>query len=98
MSENKLQNRSRFIMVQTPFGFQCGAVRNDFKLIYNPRYRTVMLYNLREDPGEKTNIAGSEPAVMNKMLNLTKAWMAQQLTYYEKTSLYTYTYPPFYNF
>jgi len=98
MSSRELRNRSRFILVQTPFGFQCGAIRNDFKLIFNPRYRTVRLYNLKEDPDEKTNIADSEPAVMNKMLNLTNAWMTQQLTYYEKTSLYTYTYPPHYNF
>ena len=52
-----------------------GAVRmGDWKLIENYEVGDLELYNLKQDVGERNNLAKSEPERANKMLEKLRAW------------------------
>jgi len=56
-------------------GFPGGAVRiGDWKFIENYEDESVMLFNLREDAGEKNNLAGAQPERIKAMRARLHAW------------------------
>ena len=53
----------------------CGVVRHQgWKLIEYFEDGALELYNLREDPSEKTNRAGDEPEIRNQLKQLMQSW------------------------
>ena len=56
-------------------GFPGGAIRmGDWKLIENYENGSVALYNLRDDLGEKTDLAAAQPARVKTMRATLHAW------------------------
>ena len=56
-------------------GQPSGAIREgDYKLIEFFESNAVELYNLKSDPGEKTNLAADNVAVKNRLLNKLHQW------------------------
>lgn len=53
---------------------QLAIRQGDFKLISNTSFSETSLYNLRVDLGEENNIAAEHPDLVQKLLNLLKAW------------------------
>jgi len=59
-------------------GRPSGAVRaGDFKLIENYEDASVELYNLREDIGEKTNLAHKLPDVTKRLQEMLHRWLKE---------------------
>ncbi len=58
-------------------GFPGGAVRSgDYKLIEWYQDMRCELYDLKTDPGEKTDLAATEPAKLEELRNVLHAWRA----------------------
>lgn len=52
-----------------------SAIRlGDWKLIQYFENNDIELYNLKDDVGEKKNLAGANPQKVNELLNLLKTW------------------------
>jgi hypothetical protein len=63
-------------------------------LIYDEHERRYLLYNLTADPGEQTNIAASQPEVVQELAKRLQTWRTLQLEYYADKRLQTQEYPP----
>ena len=68
-------------VVYWEFGRQTAIWRGDWKLVLDgllireePQADPVHLSNLREDPGETTNLAGREPEIANELHQLATSW------------------------
>ncbi|MEA3476737.1 MAG: sulfatase-like hydrolase/transferase [Bacteroidota bacterium] len=59
---------------------QLAIRQGDFKLITNTSYSETSLYNLSVDLGEEKNIAAEYPDLVQKLLNLLKAWQKDVTT------------------
>ena len=58
-------------------GAPCGAVRDgDWKLIEWFEDGSLELYNLRDDPGERQNVAAEKPEKAEQLLAKLVAWRA----------------------
>jgi arylsulfatase A-like enzyme len=58
--------------------FQIKSIRQDgYKLIYDPTYETVELYDVRQDPREQVNLADAKPEIVEAMLPDLKTWIVQ---------------------
>ena len=56
-------------------GFPGGAIRmGDWKLVENYEDGVVELYNLRDDIGEKSDLAAAQPARVTAMRTKLHAW------------------------
>ncbi|OIP40570.1 MAG: hypothetical protein AUK47_08115 [Deltaproteobacteria bacterium CG2_30_63_29] len=53
-----------------------AIINGDDKLIYDLFSQFVQLYDLKEDPGEKTNLFASQPAAYARLSRLLDAYMA----------------------
>jgi arylsulfatase A-like enzyme len=86
--------RSAYMVAQTPLAYQYGIVRSGFKLIYDEREGRYSLYDLASDPGEQTDIAGSNSTTVNELAKRLRTWRMLQIEYYADTKLQTREYPP----
>jgi len=72
--EGRMEERPR------PIGFQSGGqlalVDNRYKLIRRRANEPFMLFDLKEDPGEQTDLAGQLPEVLERMKQTVLAWQA----------------------
>ncbi len=63
-----------------PIGFESGKqlslTDNRYKLISQDRGETYMLFDLRDDPGETTDLAEEKPGTVEAMRNLVESWRA----------------------
>jgi arylsulfatase A-like enzyme len=50
-----------------------AIIRGDWKLMQNDPYSPLELYNLRDDPQEKTNLAGKAPKIFNELSTALRA-------------------------
>ncbi len=87
-------NRSVYMVAQTPDAYQYGIVRSGFKLIYDERQREYLLFNLATDPNEKTNLATTQPDLVNHLASRLNAWRKLQIDYYSDPTLHKREYPP----
>ncbi len=53
---------------------QLAVRQGDFKLVTQASFSQPSLYNLKLDPGEKQNIAGQHPELVQALLKILKAW------------------------
>ena len=86
--------RSAYMLAQTPLAYQYGIVRSGHKLIYDERERRYSLYDLVFDPGEKTDIASSQPELVTELAKRLQTWRTLQIEYYADESLQSREYPP----
>jgi arylsulfatase A-like enzyme len=89
-------DRSIFMVVQTPLAYGSGIVRSGVKLMFDEREGKYYLYDLRADPGEKTNIASSRPDLVKDLAGRLRAWREEQLSYYADVARQAREYPPFF--
>ena len=89
-------DRSIYMVVQTPLAYGSGIVRSGFKVMFDERQGRYHLYDLRADPGEKTNIATSRPDLVKELGGRLRVWREEQLSYYADVARHTREYPPFF--
>jgi arylsulfatase A-like enzyme len=65
-----------FVRRENPGGVHYGARRGDYKLVQNTPDGPFMLYNLRVDLAETTDLSASEP---DQLLQLTSALAQHRL-------------------
>ena len=87
-------NRSAFMLAQTPDAYQYGIVRAGFKLIYDERLQEHRLFNLETDPGEKQDIATTEPLIVKNLAARLNTWRKLQIDYYSDVTVQKREYPP----
>ena len=88
------QNRSIYMVAQTPLAHQYGIVRSGMKLIYDEWEGHDMLYDLKRDPGEKNEIGKENPSVVRELATRLNLWRKLQLEYYTNKNIHTHEYPP----
>jgi arylsulfatase len=86
--------RSAYMVAQTPLAYQYGIVRSGFKLIYDERERRYLLYDLAADPGERADMAASQPQRVNELAKRLQTWRTLQIEYYSDKALHSREYPP----
>jgi arylsulfatase A-like enzyme len=77
-------DRPEFSLTQTAMADEVGVEQDQWKLIYDVRHSVTRLYDLRNDPGESHDIAGSDPADRDALMGTMAAWWARQIGYYEQ--------------
>jgi arylsulfatase A-like enzyme len=87
-------NRSAYLVAQTPLAYQYGIVRSGYKLIYDDREGRYSLFNLAQDPEERLDLAGSQPALVKDLAKRLQTWRRLQIDYYADKRLHTREYPP----
>ncbi len=90
-------NRSAYMVAQTPDAYQYGIVRAGFKLIYDERLREHRLFNLETDPGEKQNLAATQPLMVKNLAARLNTWRKLQIDYYSDPIVQRREYPPILN-
>jgi arylsulfatase A-like enzyme len=86
--------RALYMVTQTPLALQYGIVRSGFKLIQDERQRQYFLYDLTRDPGETTDIAASQSALVRELADRLQTWRTLQIGYYSDPVLQAREYPP----
>lgn len=71
-----------------------GLLLDDWKLLENRDRRELALFDLARDPGERRNLAGSEPARRGALEQRLDALLAEQLAYYRDRGWESGWYPP----
>jgi len=63
-----------------PIGFQSAGqlalIDNRYKIIRRRPNEPFMLFDLKEDPGEKVDLAGEHPEIVERMKRIVLAWQA----------------------
>jgi arylsulfatase A-like enzyme len=88
------EDRSLYMVCQTPLAHQYAVVRSGFKLLYDERRNSYKLYDLVRDPAETTDLARMRPALAKKLTDRLHAWRRAQIDYYEDESRHGREYPP----
>jgi arylsulfatase A-like enzyme len=79
-----------FIHCATVFTHEDAVVSGiGWKLVVNYRDGSMRLYDLRKDPGERTNLVIKEPSVVQVLLALHQQWRRRQLIYYQSQPYYS---------
>ena len=86
--------RSRFVVSDTPWSFQAAVIRSGFKLIHDPEAGRCALYDLRRDPGERTDVSSVRPEVAADLAARLAAWRRAQREYYGNPLRHGLEYPP----
>ena len=83
-----------FLVVQTPRAEQLAIVHDGFKLIHDVQHGRKLLFDLRADPGEKVDLAGSDPERREDLAAHLQAWVNGQLAYYRSAEARAAYFPP----
>ncbi|MGZ8433125.1 MAG: sulfatase-like hydrolase/transferase [Candidatus Binatia bacterium] len=89
--------RAAYMVAQTPDAYQYGIVRAGFKLIFDERRREHRLFNLETDPGEKQDLAATEPVIVRELATRLNTWRKIQIDYYSDPTVQKREYPPILN-
>jgi arylsulfatase A-like enzyme len=87
-------DRSVYMVAQTPDAYQYGIIRSGYKLIYDERQRQHLLFDLRNDPAEKHDLAEFQPDLTKNLMTRLNTWRKLQIDYYADSGLHTREYPP----
>jgi len=88
------EDRARFVMSDTPWSTQLGVVRSGYKLIWDGHTGSTTLYDLRRDPGEKSDASGTRPEIASDLKGRLVGWRRAQLEYYDNPLRQACEYPP----
>ncbi len=72
-------------------------MRAGFKLIFDERLREHRLFNLQTDPGEKQDLAATEPVIVRELATRLNTWRKIQIDYYSDPTVQKREYPPILN-
>ena len=69
------ESRPVFLELAPPKPFRWAVIDGDRKLILDPASpKTPELYDLKADPGERSNLAAREPAEVERLRDLLRTW------------------------
>lgn len=88
------RDRARYSICDTPWRTQIAVLRSGFKMIRESVTGTTVLYDLKADPGEKSEAAGRHPEQARDLRARITAWRRAQLEYYENPLRQAREYPP----
>ena len=88
------EDRSLYLVCQTPLAHQYAIVRSGFKLIFDERRNSYKLYDLARDPAETTDLVRMRPALTKKLADRLDAWRRVQIDYYGDELRHAREYPP----
>lgn len=94
VSEGPAPHRSIYMVAHTPMAHNYGIVRDGYKLIYDERLRSHVLYDLIHDPGEKVDLAAVRPALVHELADRLDTWRRVQIDYYAQYFRHAREYPP----
>ena len=86
--------RDLFLVVHSPIGHQYGLVQGSDKLILDKDTDQTLLFDLAADPGERHNLATSQPGRAQALRARLDSWRAAQLSYYGDPLQQSLSYPP----
>jgi arylsulfatase A-like enzyme len=87
-------DRVRFVVCDSPWKTHIGVYRSGFKLIRDGDLGASILYDLRQDPGEKIDASTAHPDVARDLRLRLAAWRRAQLDYYDNPLRQSCEYPP----
>jgi arylsulfatase A-like enzyme len=87
-------DRIRYVLIQTGCDNHLGVIQSGFKLILNADSGRRTLFDLRNDPGEKTNVSAKHPEVLGALSTWMAFWRKAQLDYYKSLPRQSTEYPP----
>jgi arylsulfatase A-like enzyme len=76
-------NRPRFSLTQTAMADQVGIDQDHWKLLFDLRTSSARLYDLRNDPGEKHDVAAQFGAQRDALMGTMATWWTRQIDYYK---------------
>jgi arylsulfatase A-like enzyme len=85
--------RTRYMVAQTSFAMQTAIERGGLKLISDQELELDLMFDLRKDPGETTDLSQSHPAARDLAWRL-QTWRQAQLDYFSSPERYRKEYPP----
>lgn len=88
------EERAAFVTVQTPLRWDLAVITRRHKLITTGALEQPRLVDLEQDPRELTNLAPSEPELLEELTRRLKIYRDAQLTYYHNHSRMRDEYPP----
>ena len=88
------EDRVRYSLSDTPWKTQFAVLRSGFKVIRDGDGGSGVLYDLRTDPGERTDATEAHPAVAADLNRRLVDWRRAQLEYYENPLRQQSEYPP----
>lgn len=88
------RDRTRFVVSDTPWKTQLGALRSGFKLIRDGDSGRSLLYDLAADPGERRDVSEERPDQARDLRRRLGAWRRAQLEYYDNPVRQSREYPP----
>lgn len=92
--EPRSVERPLYLVAQTALAHQYAIVQNRWKLIWDARLRRFMLYDLRSDPGETTDLSEQQPKTTHALAGLLRTWIEEQVDYYRDWPRQKREYPP----
>jgi arylsulfatase A-like enzyme len=87
-------DKAVFMVAQTPLAYQYGIIQSQWKLVYDERARNYLLFDLRADPGETTNLTLQEGSTVKRLAGRLHAWHSAQISYYGDPTWHRREYPP----
>ena len=88
------EERAAFVTVQTPLRWDLAVVTSRYKLVLTGALEQPRLFDLKDDPGELTNLARSENKILHDLASRLRVYRDSQLTYYHTASRMRDEYPP----
>lgn len=87
-------NGGRYVVAQSPLAHQYAVILDGWKLIYDVRRDSKLLFDLEGDPGETADLSRQRANRREMLERRLGTWMRAQLEYYEVPSRYEGWYPP----
>jgi arylsulfatase A-like enzyme len=87
-------DRVRYTICDTPWKTHLAVYRSGFKLIRDGDLGASILYDLRLDPGEKTDASAAHPEIARDLRSRLAEWRRAQLEYYDNPLRHRCEYPP----
>lgn len=86
--------RTVYMVAQSPLAHQYALVRGRYKLLYDQTFHKRILYDLRDDPGEKHDLADQHPEIVRALSERLDTWRAVQVGYYGNALQQKISYAP----
>ncbi len=87
-------DRPLFSLTQTAMADEVSVEQDQWKLMYDLRHSSARLYDLRNDPAEKKDVAGQYPSQREALMGTMAAWWSRQIDYYQKLPAHPEYYAP----
>ncbi len=86
--------RSRYMVAHSALAMQYAVERGGLKLIHDEEFGLDMLFDLRQDPLETTDLSREQPSTARDLAWRLSVWRQAQLEYFESEPRRRTEYPP----